>query len=166
MASATQLAVFYATNSKILRRKVIPDDDAQLAGLKPPEGESMMLLPLALPFDDASCRAAIAAATGVTPPSGRCCIVQDAGNVVGVCNADPGLDFDPRGVIVASESAGHGDRYVDGVFLRHYAVVNRSTNAILSTGWLPILEATTMSEVMADMKSSIVFLPIFHSISS
>ena len=60
MPTATQLAVFYATASKILRRKVIPDDDAQLRTLPAPSGESMLLMPLALPYDDAACRAAIA----------------------------------------------------------------------------------------------------------
>ena len=68
MTAATQLAVFYATDSKILRRKVIPNDEAQLEGLSAGPGESMLLLPLARPYDDASCRAAIAAATGVRPP--------------------------------------------------------------------------------------------------
>jgi hypothetical protein len=33
MAAATQLAVFYATESRILRRKVISGDDAQLERL-------------------------------------------------------------------------------------------------------------------------------------
>jgi hypothetical protein len=64
MTAATQLAVFYATDSKILRRKVIPNDEAQLEVLSAAPGESMLLLPLARPYDDASCRAAIASATG------------------------------------------------------------------------------------------------------
>ena len=147
MTRATQLAVFYATDSKILRRKVIPDNDSQLARLKALKGQSMILLPLALPFDDASCRAAIAAVTGVTPPSGRCCVVGDTGVVIDVRNADPSLDSDPRGVVVASEHAGCGDRYIDGVFLRHYEIVNRSTNKVLSTAWLPIVGPTTMAGV-------------------
>jgi hypothetical protein len=121
MTAATQLAVFYATESKILRRKVIPDDDAQLEVLSTTPGESMLLLPLSRPYDDASCRAAIAAATGVAPPSGRCCVVDESGNIIGVCNADPALDSHPRGKIVASECARPGDRYISGAFLRQYA---------------------------------------------
>jgi hypothetical protein len=39
---ATQLAVFYATGSKILRRKIIPDSDAQLALHQPGPGESLV----------------------------------------------------------------------------------------------------------------------------
>src|ERR1700724_2856531 len=54
MTAATQLAVFYATDSKILRRKVIPNDEAQLEGLSAGPGESMLLLPLSHPYDDAS----------------------------------------------------------------------------------------------------------------
>jgi hypothetical protein len=123
MTAATQLAVFYATNSKILRRKVIPNDEAQLEVLSAAPGESMLLLPLARPYDDASCRAAIASATGVTPPSGRCCIVNESGDIIDVCNADPALDSDPRGKIVASEYAGPGDRYIGGAFLRRGAEV-------------------------------------------
>jgi hypothetical protein len=140
MPTATQLAVFYATASKILRRKVIPDDDAQLRTLPAPSGESMLLMPLALPYDDAACRAAIAAATGVTPPSGRCCIVHDSGDIIEVCNADPTLDSHPQGKIIASESAGLGDRYIDGVFLRQYALPSRSSKSVLSTAWLPIVD--------------------------
>ena len=89
MTLASRFAVFYATDSKILRRKVIPDSDAELEGLHPLPGESVLLLPLSLPQDDASCRAAIAGATGVSPPSGRCCIINQSGDVIGVCNADP-----------------------------------------------------------------------------
>ena len=107
---ATQLAVFYATGSKILRRKVIPDNDAQLALHQPGPGESRLLMPLDRPYDDAACRAAIATATGVTPPSGRCCIVDAHGYVIATCNADPALDTHPSGRLVAHDTAGPGDR--------------------------------------------------------
>jgi hypothetical protein len=138
MTAATQLAVFFATDSKILRRKVIPDEDGQLDVLRVPPGESVLLLSLAVPHDDASCRAAIAAATGVRPPSGRCCIVDDAGDIIDVCNADPALDLHPGGKLIASENAGMGDRYTGGIFLRQYAVASTSTSAVPSTAWLPI----------------------------
>jgi hypothetical protein len=120
MIMATRFAVFYATDSKILRRKVIPDSDAELEGLQPLPGESMLLLSLVLPHDDASCRAAIASATGVSPPSGRCCIINESGDVIAVCNADPALDTHAAGTIVASENAGPGDRYINGAFLRKH----------------------------------------------
>ena len=143
MPTATQLAVFYATASKILRRKVIPDDDAQLRTLRAPRGESMLLMPLALPHDDAACRAAITAATGVTPPDGRCCIVHDSGDIIEVCNADPTLDSHPQGKIIPSESAGLGDRYIDGVFLRQYALPSRSSKSV----WLPIVDLPPVPSV-------------------
>ena len=116
MTVATQLAVFYATESKILRRKVIPDDDAQLDSLAIPSGESMLRMRLDRPHDDASCRAAIAAATGVIPPSGRCCVVDERGVVIARCNADPALDAHPQGRLVASADAEPGDRHAGGVF--------------------------------------------------
>jgi hypothetical protein len=118
MPIATHLAVFYATDSKILRRKVIPDDDMALAQLRAEPGESVLLFPLTRPYDDAACRAAIADATGCTPPSGRCCVVDKSGNMVEVCNADPALDLHPQGQLVASEVAMPGDRFVSGAFSR------------------------------------------------
>ncbi|MGC2204015.1 MAG: hypothetical protein WA633_28205 [Stellaceae bacterium] len=117
MTVATHLAVFFATDSKILRRKVIPDDDGELAQLRPEPGESMLLLPVARPFDDAACRAAIAEATGCKPPSGRCCVLDESGDVVAICNADPALDTHPQGQLIANEHARPGDRYIGGVFL-------------------------------------------------
>jgi hypothetical protein len=118
MTVATQLAVFYATESKILRRMVIPDDDAQLERLTVPAGESVLRMPLDRPHDEASCRAAIAAATGVAPPSGRCCVVDESEIVIAVCNADPALDAYPQGWLVANEQANPGDPHAGGALLR------------------------------------------------
>lgn len=116
----THLAVFYATESKILRRKVIPDDDMVLAQLRAEPGESMLLLPLTRPYDDTVCRAAIAEATGCMPPSGRCCVVDKSGNVIAVCNADPALDLHPQGQLLANDIAVPGDRYVRGALSRPF----------------------------------------------
>ena len=122
MTLATYLAVFYATESKILRRKVIPDDDMAVAQLRPEPGESVLLLPLTRPYDDAACRAAIAETTSCKPPSGRCCVVDNSGNVVAVCNADPVLDAHPQGQLVADENAVPGDRYISGAFSRPFEI--------------------------------------------
>jgi hypothetical protein len=143
MTIATQLAVFFAADSKILRRKLIPDDDAQLEGLTAPHGERMILLPLARSYDDASCRAAIAAATGVTPPTGRCCVVDTSGEVIGVCNADPARDVDARDRVIASSNAGLGDRYVGSLFLRRRVVISTSPDEVASPAWLPIDDPAT-----------------------
>jgi hypothetical protein len=127
MTVATRLVVIYATRSKILRRKIILDDESQLDLHQPGPGESLLFLPLSAPFDDASCRAAIAAATGVEPLAGRCCIIDAGGNVVGVCNADPELDTHPAGQLIAHDVAGPGDRYEGGVFKREHAIADSGT---------------------------------------
>jgi hypothetical protein len=124
MTVATQLAVFYATESKILRRLVIPDDDARLERLVVPPGESVLRMPLDRPHDEASCPAAIAVATGVAPPSGRCCVVDGSGLVIAVCNADPALDAHPQGWLVANERANPGDRHAGSEFLRESRVTS------------------------------------------
>ena len=124
MTIATQLAVFYATESKILRRIVIPDDDAQLERLVVPPGESVLRMQLDRPHDEVSCRAEIAAAMGVAPPSGRCCVVDERGIVIAVCNADPALDAHPQGWLVASEDGEPGDRHPGGMFRREFRVAS------------------------------------------
>ena len=131
--TATKLAVLYATESKILRRKVIPDEDEQLRRLIVPAGESVLWMRLDQPHDDASCCAAIAAATGVLPPSGRCCVVNVAERVVAVCNADPALDVHPQGRLVANENAEPGDRFVGGVFVRQSRAATNSAITIVAT---------------------------------
>jgi hypothetical protein len=118
MPIANHLAIFYSTESKILRRKVVPDDDKAVAQLCAEPGESVLLLPLTRPYDDAACRAAIAEATGCNPPSGRCCVVDRSGNVVAVCNADPALDLHPQGQLIANDIAVRGDRFSNGALSR------------------------------------------------
>jgi hypothetical protein len=127
MTLGTRLVVIYATRSKILRRKIILDNEAQLDLHQPGPGESRLLLPLSSPFDDASCRAAIVAATGEVPPAGRCCIIDSGGNVVGLCNADPALDMHPAGQLIAHDTAGPGDQYEGGVFKRKNAIPDNAT---------------------------------------
>lgn len=108
--AATKLIVIYASRSGILRRKIIPDDDAQLDLHQPGPGESRLLLPLDRRHDDAACRAAVEEATGVTPPSGRCAVLDDNGQVVAICHADPALDAHPSGRLMLHDSAALGDR--------------------------------------------------------
>lgn len=127
MTVANRVVVIYATRSKILRRKIILDDESQLGLHQPGPGESLLLLPLSAPFDDASCRAAIAAATGAESLAVRCCIIDAGGNVVGVCNADPALDTHPAGQLIAHDVAGPGDRYEGGVFKRKNAIADNAT---------------------------------------
>jgi len=112
---------------------VIPDEDEQLRRLIVPAGESVLWMRLDQPHDDASCCAAIAAATGVVPPSGRCCVVNVAERVVAVCNADPALDVHPQGRLVANENAEPGDRFVGGVFVRQSRAATNSAITIVAT---------------------------------
>jgi hypothetical protein len=120
MTATTHLAVFYGTDTKILRRKVILGEDMRVAQLRAEPGESVLLLPLTRPYDDTACRAAIADATGCKLPSGRCCVVDRSGNVVAVCNADPALDLHPQGQLIANDIAVPGDRYINGAFSRPF----------------------------------------------
>ena len=138
MTLAPRLVVIYATGSRILRRKIILDHESQVELHQPGPGESRLLLPLSAPFDDAACRTAIALATGAEPISGRCCVMDDGGNVIGVCNADPALDTHPAGRLVAHEVAGPGDRYEDGVFKREYAIVDNATLKVSRRAYLPL----------------------------
>ena len=138
MTVANRVVVIYVTRSKILRRKIILDDESQLELHQPGPGESLLLLPLSSPFDDASCRAAIAAATGAEPLAGRCCIIDAGGNVVGVCNADPALDTHPAGQLIAHDVAGLGDRYEGGVFKRKNAIADNATRKSSRLARLPL----------------------------
>ncbi len=138
MTVANRVVVIYATRSKILRRKIVLDDESQLDLHQPGPGESLLLLPSSAPFDDASCRAAIAAATGAVPFAGRCCIIDADGNVVGVCNADPALDTHPAGQLIAHDVAGPGDRYEGGLFKRDSAIADNATREGSRLAHLPL----------------------------
>jgi hypothetical protein len=150
MTVANRVVVIYATRSKILRRKIILDNEAQLDLHQPGPGESLLLLPLSSPFDDSSCRAAIAAATGAVSPEGRCCIIDAGGNVVGVCNADPALDTHPAGQLIAHDIADLGDRYEGGVFKQKNAIADNATRNASRLARLPFenpfaLEASSLT---------------------
>jgi hypothetical protein len=138
MTVATRLVVIYATRSKILRRKIILDDESQLDLHQPGPGESLLVLPSSAPFDDASCRAAIAAATGTEPLAGRCCIIDAGDNVVGVCNADPALDTPPAGQLIPHEVAGPGDRYEGGAFKRENSIADSAISKGSRLAHLPL----------------------------
>jgi hypothetical protein len=137
MTVATRLVVIFATRSKILRRKIILDDESHLDMHQPGPGESLLLLPLSAPIDDASCRAAIAAATGAEPLAGRCRIIDADGNVVGVCNADPALDTHPAGELITHDVAGPGYRDA-GVFKRENGIADNATREGSTLPHLPL----------------------------
>jgi hypothetical protein len=131
---ASQDVVIYATASRIVRRVISPDQDGDLPKHQPHSGESRLLVAHGR-SDPPSVNAAINKATGVTPPSARCCIVDASGNVIDTCVADPALD---AGQLILSDTARPGDIYQSGVFLRHYAVVAKASNTVTAISLLPV----------------------------
>lgn len=100
---ASKIAIFYATESKMLRGVLVPDDDEHLKRCYAPEGETMLIVD-AFPgsFIDERGRADLAnrqyvvdqviIATGVTPPDPACAVVDDNGMVIGMICADETID--------------------------------------------------------------------------
>jgi hypothetical protein len=98
---STKFAIVYATESKMIRRIVVPDDDAELvAGSWASSGESVLIVPDG-PHDLFTCMALVKEATGVHPADPHCAVVGDSGHVIGFVRADPALDTHPRGKIVS-----------------------------------------------------------------
>lgn len=89
--AATSIGIIYGADSGIVRRIVIPDEDAQLAGHVGP-GEALLTIPRAAPHDVISVTAAVAKATGKDIPDSRCAVIDKAGVVVEMIHADPALD--------------------------------------------------------------------------
>jgi alpha-galactosidase len=63
--SATLVAVIYASDTKILGRKIIPDNDAQFVRHQACVGESRLFISIDAPYDDQACNEAIAMAKAV-----------------------------------------------------------------------------------------------------
>lgn len=89
--AATVTGIIYGEKSGIVRRIIVPDDDAQLAAHVGP-GEALLTIPRNDPRDVHSATAAVAAATGKDIPPSRCAMVDSKGAVVGIIAADPVLD--------------------------------------------------------------------------
>lgn len=111
---ASHVGIVYATRSKILRR-VIGFDSPEQAYTHPLHpGESLIvvdhdyidLVPGAHVSDFA--RAQVERATGHAPPSGRCAVVDSAGRVVDVVQADPDIDSIPGMRLISNDVASPG----------------------------------------------------------
>src|SRR5207244_10255297 len=92
---ATKFGIVYGTATKIIRRFVEPDDDADLSSIVLKPGEALLQLPLA----DHPIITVAALQSMIGPPShsGRCAkIAMDAtggtGTVVEIIRADPTVD--------------------------------------------------------------------------
>lgn len=137
----TQCAVFYATASKHLRFKVLPDDDADLTRLQAPVGHSVLLTAtVATPRgqgcpDDATCRQLIAMHTGTAVLAGnadRCCVIDGTNTVIGVIKADPALDTVPGHILILHGLADIGDTWTGTAFQRRYAIASGTTGIVAS----------------------------------
>jgi hypothetical protein len=83
--------VIYGEQSGIVRRIVVTDNEASLAGHLA-AGEALLILPNGARHDLYSATAAVALATGKRIPSNRCRIVDRGGREWGMIAADPLLD--------------------------------------------------------------------------
>lgn len=100
---ATQIAIYIATESKMIRGVLVPDSDEQLTLCRTPAGETMLIVPAfngglfderGVP-DPANYQYVIdqvVKATGVTPPDPRCAVVDQSGVVEAMICADPAID--------------------------------------------------------------------------
>jgi hypothetical protein len=122
MAKASKVGVVYAVKSGILRRWIIPDDDAGLQHHPVSPGEAMLVVDRAsLPPDPLQVQpfveAAIARATGKGVPSPRCAVVDAAGDVVAVIMADPDIDQVPGHSLVLHPAVERGWKMRAGVLV-------------------------------------------------
>ncbi len=108
--TSANIGIVYGTLSGIIRRVIVPDDDAELSGGAHPIGNGETLLVVAK--SDAPTMsdipAAVEAAIGRPTPSGRVAVVTD-GIVTAVIHADPLIDVIAGSTLVASDTAVVGD---------------------------------------------------------
>lgn len=131
-------AIIYAAGSKSIRRVVIDDDEAKLAGHVGP-GEGIILVgrdvegstiikadreaePLLLSdatLNLAGCKDIVERVTGQKPADARCVVLGVEMKVAAIIMADPLLDDHPAGFIVREPDAVEGDELKDdGEFYR------------------------------------------------
>ncbi len=96
--------VIYGARSKIIRRIVVVGDGETLDG-HVGDGEALACCSVRMDggfpvLDDAI--EAVRSATGVTPPSGRCLVIE-GGRVTAVINADPHIDRIDGVTLLATE---------------------------------------------------------------
>ncbi len=134
--AASQAILIYGTESGILRRLIVPDDDSQISRHQPGPGESLVLLP-SNDISLESCQAAVEAIRGIPIEPSRCCVVN-AGVVLDAIIADPKLDTVEAGTLVKHAKAGKDDTFVNGVFMREYALVGKSDDKVKEIKPLPL----------------------------
>lgn len=103
MGGATTFGVVYATGSKMIRRIIVPDNDAQLQSGFAGQGETLLVAPVG-PHDVAACSVIVHSATGVVPPDPTCAVVDKTNTVIGMVSADPAIDALPGVTLVSAYS--------------------------------------------------------------
>lgn len=108
-----KIGIIYATGSKMIRRIVVPDNEADLqktGWVK--NGETLLIADgfpergdIRDPANNAHVRDKIIEATGVTPPTLVCAVVN-AGVVEAMIVADPAVDTLPGKTLIKSYAAG------------------------------------------------------------
>lgn len=139
IAAATQAVVVYATDSGILRRVTVLDNDSQIPEYQKAVGfgETAILVD-AVGLSDATVAAAIEKQIGKPPPPPVRAILVENGMATAVLAIDPALDAVPAGSLVPNDKAGVGDTYDGTQFLREYAIVDKTTKKVVSIIPLPI----------------------------
>ena len=135
----TSVAAIYATNSKLLQRIVVPDnDDAELDQYPPGPGESLLLVPI----ENYRVTGAVGAQEVIGPPtfSGVCAVVdKDTNLVIDRIIADPELYASPDGhAVIPSDAAMHGDIWDGTQFSRQFAEVDQITGMVVDVYTVPI----------------------------
>lgn len=99
--AAQNIALLYWTASTIMWGKIVADTDAQIAAVQAfyqnDPNTSVLLAAANNPRDDASCRAAIAQATGKPVPDDTCAVLDLTNTVVSLIKADAAMNAAPQG---------------------------------------------------------------------
>lgn len=143
----TQMAVYYGTQSNILRSIVIPDDDTQLQNLVAPPGVTILIVPLA-PSNDTAIRAIIAAHTKraqLGDNDDRCCVIDGTNTVVSIIKADPVIDTLPNATLILSQVAILGDTWDGTQFNRRWVLVLTATGIVQSIVTVPVGTTPTVN---------------------
>jgi hypothetical protein len=123
------ILLIHGAVSRIPRRIVVPDDDAEIDDPRRflLRGERALRLPAA-EYHAKLHRQHVADHYGIPVrhiPSGRCAVLDRTGRVLCAVMADPDIDRHPDGWLVASDTLGAGD-VVRGVSLREFRAALRA----------------------------------------
>jgi hypothetical protein len=113
----TLVGAVYATDSKLLLRIYIPDDnDGEIDKQPLQAGETLLRVPLAAYRTGGA--AAVQALIGPATFSGRCAVVDTTNKVINCIIADPTLYSLPDLKIIAHDSVEVGDKWDGKNFIR------------------------------------------------